>query len=118
MMYNLPDVQETMEPIINSPIKQVGVENIMLNFSLELKTGGVIHIPSKTTIKTNLGPSKKGISMSRLLLTLKPYLGYPLKHSTIVQLSYQKILLFLENVKIMVFLMHRDLMQILLLKMI
>ena len=36
MMYNLPDVQETMEPIINSPIKQVGVENIMLNFSLEL----------------------------------------------------------------------------------
>jgi len=78
---NLPDVQETMKPIIESPIKQVGVENIKLNFMLEMKTGGLVFIPANTTIKTDLKSSKKGISMSRLLLTLKPYLGTPLNHS-------------------------------------
>ncbi len=81
MSDNLPDVQETMKPIIESSIRQVGVENIKLNFMLETKNSGFIFIPANTTIKTDLKSDKKGISMSRLLLTLKPYLGTPLNHS-------------------------------------
>lgn len=84
MNNNLPDVQEMMKPIIYMPIKQVGVENINLTFMLELKRGGLgWSIPANTSIKTNLKDSKKGISMSRLLLTLRPFLGFSLKHKLI-----------------------------------
>ena len=79
-MNNLPDVQELMEPNIKIPIQQVGVENIKLNFMLALRDGGMVQLPANASIRTNLSSEKKGISMSRLLLTLEPFLGQQLNH--------------------------------------
>lgn len=76
---NLPDVQET-KPKIQIPINQVGVENVEVPFMLQTKNGPFHELTAKTSIRTNLGSNKKGISMSRLILTLRPFLMKPLKH--------------------------------------
>lgn len=81
----LPDIQCT-EPNISIPIKQVGVENVEVPFSLEFKTGGFCQLNANVSMRTNLDKDTKGISMSRLLLTLKPYLDLPLKHKLIKQI--------------------------------
>ena len=82
----LPDVQcET--PHIRIPLQQVGVENVEVPFSLESKYGGFFQLIANVSMRTNLDKDTKGISMSRLLLTLKPYLDLPLK-----QLLIKKIL--------------------------
>ncbi len=88
---DLPDIQQT-KPKILRPICQVGVENIEAPFKLELKSGGFYDTISKTSLRTNLDKDTKGISMSRLLLTLKKYLHLPLKHSLL-----KKILVDLSN---------------------
>lgn len=82
MSKNLPDVQET-KPKIELPIRQVGIENFDVPFMLESKYGGHHETQARTSIRTDLDSSKKGISMSRLPLTLKPYLMKPLKHKLI-----------------------------------
>jgi GTP cyclohydrolase I len=74
----LPDIQCTI-PNITIPIKQVGVENVEVPFKLELKHGGFHQLMANVSMRTNLDAEVKGISMSRLLLTLKPYLDLPLK---------------------------------------
>jgi len=74
----LPDIQQT-KPSIEIPIRQVGVENLQVPFKLESKYGGVHEMVAKVSIRTDLKSDVKGISMSRLLLTLKPYLNTPLK---------------------------------------
>ena len=74
----LPDVQNS-EPDIKSPIMQVGVENVEVPFKLESKYGGHHQMTANVSLRTSLSSNLKGISMSRLLLTLKPYLDYPLK---------------------------------------
>jgi len=76
---DLPDVQCT-EPVIKRPIAQVGVENVDVPFMLESKFGGYHDLVAKVSMRTSLSSELKGISMSRLLLTLKPYLRRPLKH--------------------------------------
>ena len=76
---NLPDVQCT-EPAIKIPIHQVGVENVEVPFMLESKFGGFQDMVAKVSMRTNLDDNNRGISMSRLLLTLQPYLRKPLKH--------------------------------------
>jgi GTP cyclohydrolase I len=81
----LPDVQCSM-PDIQIPIMQVGVENVEVPFRLESKYGGFHELIANVSIRTNLDEKTKGISMSRLLLTLKPYLDLPLKHKLINQI--------------------------------
>jgi len=74
----LPDIQCT-EPNVKIPIMQVGVENVEVPFKLESKYGGFHQMIANVAIRTSLDGDTKGISMSRLLLTLKPYLDLPLK---------------------------------------
>jgi len=81
----LPDIQ-CESPNINIPIKQVGVENVEVPFRLESKYGGFHQLVANVSLRTNLDKDTKGISMSRLLLTLKPYLDLPLKHTLIKQI--------------------------------
>lgn len=78
----LPDIQ-CSSPNIEIPIKQVGVENVEVPFRLEFKSGGFCQLNANVSMRTNLDENTKGISMSRLLLTLKPYLDLPLKHTLI-----------------------------------
>lgn len=81
----LPDIQ-CSSPNINIPIKQVGVENVEVPFRLEFRSGGFCQLNANVSIRTDLDEKTKGISMSRLLLTLKPYLDLPLKHKLIKQI--------------------------------
>lgn len=76
---NLPDIQCTV-PAVKMPIQQVGVENVEVPFMLESKFGGFNEMVARVSMRTNLDDNTRGISMSRLLLTLKPYLRRPLKH--------------------------------------
>jgi GTP cyclohydrolase I len=81
----LPDIQCSI-PDIQIPIMQVGVENVEVPFRLESKYGGFHQLNANVSIRTNLDEKTKGISMSRLLLTLKPYLDLPLKHKLIKEI--------------------------------
>ncbi|MFW9871836.1 MAG: GTP cyclohydrolase FolE2 [Candidatus Thorarchaeota archaeon] len=81
----LPDIQ-CSPPNINIPIKQVGVENVEVPFKLEFRSGGFIQLNANVSMRTDLDKNTKGISMSRLLLTLKPYLDLPLKQTLIKQI--------------------------------
>ena len=81
----LPDVQCTA-PDIQIPIMRVGVENVEVPFKLESKSGGFHQLTANVQLTTNLDEDVKGISMSRLLLTLKPYLDLPLKRLLIKQI--------------------------------
>jgi GTP cyclohydrolase I len=81
----LPDIQ-CSKPNINIPIMQVGVENVEVPFKLESKSGGFNELVANVSLRTSLDHQTKGISMSRLLLTLKPYLDLPLKSKLIEQI--------------------------------
>jgi GTP cyclohydrolase I len=89
----LPDIQCTT-PALQTAIKQVGVENVEVPFTLESKYGGFHQLTANVTMMTSLDKTTKGISMSRLLLTLKPYLDLPLK-SILIRKIIEKML---ENV--------------------
>jgi GTP cyclohydrolase IB len=79
---SLPDIQ-CSKPNVSIPIKQVGIENIEVPFKLEFRSGGFCQLNANVSIRTDLDKEMKGISMSRLLLTLKPYLDLPLKQKLI-----------------------------------
>lgn len=85
MINTLPDIQNSA-PNIKLPIQQVGVENVEVPFKLESKYGGFHQLIANVSMRTNLDKDMKGISMSRLLLTLKPYLDLPLKSKLIKQI--------------------------------
>lgn len=85
MNNDLPDIQST-PPLIKIPIQQVGVQNIELPFMLESKYGGFYHLVANVSMGTSLDANTKGISMSRLLRTLQPYLDLPLKHKLIKEI--------------------------------
>jgi len=82
---DLPDIQST-PPAIKIPIQQVGVQNIELPFMLESKYGGFYHLVANVSMGTSLNKDTKGISMSRLIRTLIPYLDLPLKHKLIKEI--------------------------------
>jgi len=82
---SLPDVQ-CSEPFIKRPLCQVGVESVKVPFSLESKYGGFKQMVANVSMRTNLDSNTKGISMSRLLRTLKVYLDLPLKRKLIYQI--------------------------------
>ena len=88
MNKDLPDVQE-MEPKIKIPINQVGVENVEIPFMLQSKSGSYHELTARASLRSNLNSHKKGISMSRLLLTVKPFLMKPLKHFLIKEILSQ-----------------------------
>jgi GTP cyclohydrolase I len=90
----LPDIQ-CSSPNLAIPIKQVGVENVEVPFILQTKYGAFHQMTANVTIMTDLDETTKGISMSRLLLTLKPYLGLPLKSILIKEI----IQIILKNVE-------------------
>jgi GTP cyclohydrolase I len=77
-MPDLPDIQET-EPKIKIPIYQVGVQNVEVPFSLQSRSGNYRSIIANVSMRTSLNWKTKGISMSRLLGTLRKYLDKPLK---------------------------------------
>jgi len=81
----LPDIQDT-KPLIQIPIREVGVGNIQVPFYLEYKRGGMRNMIADVSMRTNLDSSTKGISMSRLIRTLKKYLDLPLKQSLIKEI--------------------------------
>ncbi len=81
----LPDIQGTF-PKIQIPIREVGVGNVQVPFSLESKYGGMKSMVANVSMRTNLEPNVKGISMSRLIRTLKKYLDLPLKKVLIKQI--------------------------------
>lgn len=85
MIDHLPDIQKS-PPNIKIPIQQVGVENVEVPFKIESKYGGFHQLIANVSMRTNLDKDTKGISMSRLLLTLKPYLDLPLKSKLIKQI--------------------------------
>jgi GTP cyclohydrolase I len=82
---NLPDVQKT-GPMIQIPIRQVGVENVEVPFSLQCKTGGYQQMVANVSMRANLDANTKGVSMSRFIRTLKDYLTLPLKHNLCLQI--------------------------------
>lgn len=82
---SLPDIQNN-EPNIKIPIKQVGVENVEVPFYLESKYGGFFQLIANVSMRVDLNSETKGISMSRLLLTLQPYLNKPLKWNLIKEI--------------------------------
>lgn len=84
-MIELPDVQETHSPKIGISINQAGVEKLKLPFRLALRpgTGSYDNLIADVTITTDVDKTKKGISMSRLLLSLQPYLELPLNHKLV-----------------------------------
>lgn len=86
----LPDIQ-CSTPQTPIPIKQVGVENVEVPFRLESKHGGFHQLSANVTMMTDLDDKTKGISMSRLIRTLQPYLDLPLK-STLIQEIIKSIL--------------------------
>jgi GTP cyclohydrolase I len=81
----LPDIQCT-EPTIKRPINQVGVEGVVVPFLLQLKSGGFRQMTARVSMRTDLGSDTKGISMSRLLRTLKKYIEVPLKQVLIKEI--------------------------------
>lgn len=81
----LPDIQ-CSKPGIQIPIKRVGVENVEVPFKLETKYGSFHEMVANVAMGTNLDENNKGISMSRLLRTLKPYLDLPLKSKLIQEI--------------------------------
>ncbi len=78
----LPDIQGT-KPKIQIPIREVGVGNVQVPFNLESKYGGMKSMVANVSMRTNLEADVKGISMSRLIRTLKDYLDLPLKKKLI-----------------------------------
>ncbi len=91
-MSDLPDIQHEQKPEFPIYIHQVGVQNVKVPFKLDSRYGGSHELVANATMTTDLGPEKKGISMSMLLRTLKNYLDQPLKSKLIKQIleEFQK----------------------------
>jgi GTP cyclohydrolase I len=79
MSNDLPDIQND-KPAIQIPLKEVGVANVQVPFIMESMYGDkAISLVANVSMRTNLNANIKGISMSRLIRTLKKYLDLPLK---------------------------------------
>jgi GTP cyclohydrolase I len=86
MVNGLPDIQHESKPEHPIYINQVGVEKVKVPFKLDSRYGGSRELLANVTMTTDLGPDKKGISMSMLLRTLSNYLDRPLKSKLIKQI--------------------------------
>jgi len=79
----LPDIQHSLGPEIQIPIAQVGVQNVKAPIILDSMFGGTHELLARIAMSTDLGPTWKGISMSKLHRNLIRYLDKPLKHETL-----------------------------------
>jgi GTP cyclohydrolase IB len=77
-MIELPDIQNT-KPIIERHIRKVGVKNIDVPLMIENQLGGFNEVVAQVSMFGSLSKYIKGVSMSRFIETLKPYLRRPLK---------------------------------------
>lgn len=79
----LPDIQQEV-PKIRKMIHQVGVSDVMLPFHLLLRNGrtSAIQIYSKAEMVCELDKDTRGISMSRFVRSIQPFLELPLKRTT------------------------------------
>jgi len=86
-MERIPDIENT-KPRIESVIQRVGVSSVELPFYLILRDGGSgpTQIIAKAEMTCKLGPDLRGISMSRFLRVLQPYLREPLRRITIEEI--------------------------------
>jgi GTP cyclohydrolase I len=94
LMTELPDIQET-KPKIEIPIHQVGVQNVEVPFSLQSRNGNYRSMIANVSMRTSLDATTKGISMSRLIRTLREYLDKPLKSELIKEI----LLAIMMNIK-------------------
>lgn len=85
MSNELPDIQGD-KPAIQIPLREVGVANVQVPFNMESKYGGMKSMVANVSMRTNLEADTKGISMSRLIRTLKDYLDLPLKKKLIKEI--------------------------------
>jgi GTP cyclohydrolase I len=78
-MEELPDIQNT-SPKIFIPIRRVGVNNVELPFRLILRDGSSDLAPINAMVEMvcSLNAYTRGVSMSRFLRILQPYLRHPL----------------------------------------
>ncbi len=92
-MDNLPDIQENTVPPVRTLINWVGVSDIELPFLLMLRDGssGYVQVNAKTEMMCQLDGETRGISMSRFLRTLKPFLRQPMKR-TVMERILKKFL--------------------------
>lgn len=75
----LPDIQQT-KPEIQIPIQQVGVEKVSVPFILQQRYGSTRDIVAEVSLRSDISDQIKGVSMSRFIQGLQPYLSSPLKH--------------------------------------
>jgi len=86
---NLPDIQNT-EPQIKIPIHRVGVSDVELPFRLILRDGTQpIEVNAKTEMTCDLSSNIRGVSMSRFIRTLQPFLKLPLKRRRMEQILHE-----------------------------
>ena len=84
-MTELPDIQDS-KPAIQIPIREVGVENVEVPFILQRLDNEDVQLMANVSMRTNLDAFTKGISMSRLIRTLRKYLDKPLKQILIKEI--------------------------------
>jgi GTP cyclohydrolase I len=80
---DLPDVQESTKPNYRLEIDHVGVSDVNLMFSLYTKFGKQVNLLANVTMTSDLDKDTRGISMSRFLRTIEPFLEKPLKNHLI-----------------------------------
>lgn len=92
-MNSLPDIQNTPASI-ERRINWVGVSEVDIPFRLQLRDGDhPINVIAKTEMMCELAPDIRGISMSRFIRTIKPFLLIPIKKETMVSI----VKLFLDE---------------------
>lgn len=86
MSKDLPDIQHTEKPAVPFYINQVGIQNVRAPFILDSRYGGKHEMIANITMTTDLEKDIKGISMSKLIRTLREYLDRPLKNDLIKEI--------------------------------
>ncbi len=83
-MDDLPDIQKHTVPPVSTMINRVGVSDVELPFLLLLRDGssGYIQVNAKTEMLCFLDARTRGISMSRFLRTIQPFLRQPMRRTT------------------------------------
>lgn len=79
-MTNLPDIQDT-KPDIRIKLQRVGVDNVEVPFCVALRDGTSAQIVAKAEMFCELNRDIRGVSMSRFIRTLQPYLEKPIRRT-------------------------------------
>ena len=74
IMYDLPDVQQSVEGFYKIPINKVGVRNITIPFKVIRRDSSICNTIAKVSSYCDLIADSKGINMSRISRTLFSYI--------------------------------------------